>query len=44
MKNLSVKRWMRTGMGSIFRELCRWEVGVVNLYPYVTLTNSVGFV
>jgi len=24
---LSVRRWMRTGMGSIFRELCRWEVG-----------------
>jgi len=21
---LSVRRWMRTGMGWMFRELCRW--------------------
>jgi len=28
VKNLSVRRWMRTGMGWMFRELCRWEVGV----------------
>jgi len=27
-ENLSVRRWMRTGMGWMFRELCRWEVGV----------------
>jgi hypothetical protein len=27
-KNLSVRRWMRKGMGWMFRELCWWEVGV----------------
>jgi len=25
-KILSVRRWMRTGMGWMCRELCRWEV------------------
>jgi len=25
---LLVRRWIRTGMGSTCRELCRWEVGV----------------
>jgi len=27
-ENVSVRRWMRTGMGLMFREWCRWEVGV----------------
>ena len=27
-QNLSVRRWIRTGMGWMFRELCRRDVGV----------------
>ena len=26
-KNLSVRRGMKTGMGWMFRELCKWELG-----------------
>ena len=26
-KKLSVRRWTRSGMGWMCRELCRWEVG-----------------
>ena len=27
-KNLSLRRWMRPGIGWMFRELCRWEVRI----------------
>jgi hypothetical protein len=26
-RKMSVTWWMRTGMGWMFRKLCRWEVG-----------------
>jgi len=37
-KNLSVRRWMRTGLGWMFRELCRWELGCVWV-GYIWLGN-----
>jgi len=43
-KHLSVRRWMRTGMGWMFSELCRWEVGVGLGWLPMTLTFLISLI